>query len=248
MPSTRERGRASAARFQSLSGAAADRVSRSWLPLLRSGLRTQESARTKQPFRNRFRSDRQLWGRIWGLCNPMQTAPIFQPVRSQGWRRGRDSNPRRHCEHDAFRVRCVRPPCHFSAVLLRDGSAGQSLRCPFLFFEFGRQESTTACSHLFDEYLTLPANSGLSACKDWRSLGKRACEANSGTYPTVWGEGASLIHKEFSEPAPNDRAETGTAAQGVKALNGGMKMGGSSRSEYYRTDRCRATDWIGGAA
>lgn len=35
------------------------------------------------------------------------------------WRRGRDSNPRCPCEHAAFRVRCIRPLCHLSAVMVR---------------------------------------------------------------------------------------------------------------------------------
>lgn len=34
------------------------------------------------------------------------------------WRRGRDSNPRCPCEHAAFRVRCIRPLCHLSAVMV----------------------------------------------------------------------------------------------------------------------------------
>ncbi len=35
------------------------------------------------------------------------------------WRRGRDSNPRWACTHAAFRVRCIRPLCHLSAVMVR---------------------------------------------------------------------------------------------------------------------------------
>jgi hypothetical protein len=34
------------------------------------------------------------------------------------WRRGRDSNPRWACTHAAFRVRCIRPLCHLSAVMV----------------------------------------------------------------------------------------------------------------------------------
>src|SRR6476620_4510824 len=32
------------------------------------------------------------------------------------WRRGRDSNPRYPCRYAAFRVRCMQPLCHLSAV------------------------------------------------------------------------------------------------------------------------------------
>jgi hypothetical protein len=36
------------------------------------------------------------------------------------WRRGRDSNPRYGYPYAAFRVRCIQPLCHLSAVAKRD--------------------------------------------------------------------------------------------------------------------------------
>src|SRR3974390_686858 len=38
---------------------------------------------------------------------------------SEGWRRGRDSNPRYGCPYAAFRVRCDRPLCHLSGGVFR---------------------------------------------------------------------------------------------------------------------------------
>jgi hypothetical protein len=35
---------------------------------------------------------------------------------NDGWRRGRDLNPRWSCPHAAFRVRCIQPLCHLSAA------------------------------------------------------------------------------------------------------------------------------------
>jgi hypothetical protein len=34
----------------------------------------------------------------------------------EGWRRGRDSNPRYGCPYAAFRVRCIQPLCHLSGA------------------------------------------------------------------------------------------------------------------------------------
>src|SRR5262252_1729776 len=40
--------------------------------------------------------------------------PPEAPEGGEGWRRGRDSNPRYGCPYAAFRVRCDRPLCHLS--------------------------------------------------------------------------------------------------------------------------------------
>jgi hypothetical protein len=45
---------------------------------------------------------------------------------SLNWRRGRDSNPRYGCPYAAFRVRCIQPLCHLSAM------RGSKRRRPYL--------------------------------------------------------------------------------------------------------------------
>lgn len=40
------------------------------------------------------------------------------PTQGLKWRRRRDSNPRWACTHAAFRVRCIQPLCHFSAMVV----------------------------------------------------------------------------------------------------------------------------------
>src|SRR5690348_12003330 len=45
--------------------------------------------------------------------------------RDEGWRRGRDSNPRYPCEYAAFRVRCFQPLSHLST-----SRRGAALRGP----------------------------------------------------------------------------------------------------------------------
>lgn len=51
---------------------------------------------------------------------PKPSGPIAIKSSTQRgeWRRGRDSNPRWACTHAAFRVRCIRPLCHLSAVVI----------------------------------------------------------------------------------------------------------------------------------
>lgn len=56
--------------------------------------------------------------RGWGRTRELAVADAAGIFYLGEWRRGRDSNPRWACTHAAFRVRCIRPLCHLSAVMV----------------------------------------------------------------------------------------------------------------------------------
>ena len=63
-------------------------------------------------------SSEAIWNRF---CNRIALIhrEIIDFKASKGpWRRGGDSNPRYPCEYAAFRVRCIQPLCHLSAVVV----------------------------------------------------------------------------------------------------------------------------------
>ena len=80
------------------------------------------SIETRGPDLRRFKSGDpgpptlKLWR---ASCFARKAALVLRSSESEaGWRRGGDSNPRCPCEHAAFRVRCIRPLCHLSAVMV----------------------------------------------------------------------------------------------------------------------------------
>ena len=92
-------------------------------PMNTGGLATFAAMRRASSRVSRFiiaREDRapfDLWAKMWGGDGCRQNYGDSSGSYVNGWRRGRDSNPRYGCPYAAFRVRCIQPLCHLSKSL-----------------------------------------------------------------------------------------------------------------------------------